>query len=466
MSPTGAGTQTDAPTESYYQDTDGGSDRELERPKLLVDEEKAKKYKSLRVRTISTVTLIVGFIGFVWAGHVPLLILLMTLQALSVKELFVIARVAQTDRKLPGFRAQQWYFFVIAEFFLMGRFIKNNLLVEVTSGPLLSKIFTWTLRRHTLVSFFLYMAGFVTFVLSLKKRMMMYQFSQFAWTHTIILVVVVPSSFLGSNLFEGIIWWMLPGMLVVANDIFAYLAGLFFGRTPLISLSPKKTVEGFTGGAIGAVVMGVVLSTVLARYKWMVCPRKDLSFGPLTCPTDEIYLYKRYTWNDLDEFTPDSVCEMLPVLLARLPGPLREAILGLGFTAMPIQVHAMFLALFASLIAPFGGFMASGFKRAFKVKDFGDTIPGHGGITDRFDCHVIMSVFMYVYWWTYISKPELSVGDVLSTTMRLGNTQQLELFVKLANLLVGEGLLPGRVMNALAPIIAQHGFSDGQSCPQ
>ena len=35
-----------------------------------------------------------------------------------------------------------------------------------------------------------------------------------------------------------------------------------------------------------------------------------------------------------------------------------------------------------------GGFFASGFKRAFELKDFGDTIPGHGGITDRFDCQV------------------------------------------------------------------------------
>jgi len=35
-----------------------------------------------------------------------------------------------------------------------------------------------------------------------------------------------------------------------------------------------------------------------------------------------------------------------------------------------------------------GGFCASGFKRAFRMKDFGDTIPGHGGVTDRFDCQV------------------------------------------------------------------------------
>jgi phosphatidate cytidylyltransferase len=33
-------------------------------------------------------------------------------------------------------------------------------------------------------------------------------------------------------------------------------------------------------------------------------------------------------------------------------------------------------------------FFASGFKRAFKIKDFGDSIPGHGGITDRMDCQV------------------------------------------------------------------------------
>ena len=45
--------------------------------------------------------------------------------------------------------------------------------------------------------------------------------------------------------------------------------------------------------------------------------------------------------------------------------------------------------MFASIIAPFGGFFASGFKRGFKIKDFGDSIPGHGGMTDRMDCQVM-----------------------------------------------------------------------------
>lgn len=42
--------------------------------------------------------------------------------------------------------------------------------------------------------------------------------------------------------------------------------------------------------------------------------------------------------------------------------------------------------LFASLIAPFGGFFASGLKRALQIKDFSNLIPGHGGVTDRLDC--------------------------------------------------------------------------------
>jgi phosphatidate cytidylyltransferase len=37
---------------------------------------------------------------------------------------------------------------------------------------------------------------------------------------------------------------------------------------------------------------------------------------------------------------------------------------------MPVQRHALAFGLFASIVAPFGGFFASGFKRAFKIKAY------------------------------------------------------------------------------------------------
>ena len=119
--------------------------------------------------------------------------------------------------------------------------------------------------------------GFILFVLSLQKGMYLYQFGQYAWTHMILMIVFVPSSFLISNIFQGIIWFLLPCSLIIINDMTAYLGGGFnayeefakvccdnvirigfcFGRTPLIKLSPKKTWEGFLFGFV---------CTVLASY--------------------------------------------------------------------------------------------------------------------------------------------------------------------------------------------------------
>ena len=99
-----------------------------------------------------------------------------------------------------------------------------------------------------------------------------------------------------------------------------------------------------------------------------------------------------------------------------------------------------------------GGFFASGFKRAFELKDFGDTIPGHGGITDRFDCQVLMAIFSSLYYWNYIHVEAPNIGNVLSEVLKLPNAQQLELFVRLGNLLVGEGLIPYDTLDTLPKI--------------
>lgn len=43
------------------------------------------------------------------------------------------------------------------------------------------------------------------------------------------------------------------------TDTFAYLAGFFFGKTPLTEISPKKTREGAIGGLIGAILLSLLL---------------------------------------------------------------------------------------------------------------------------------------------------------------------------------------------------------------
>lgn len=53
--------------------------------------------------------------------------------------------------------------------------------------------------------------------------------------------------------------FIVPVSMIVCNDVMAYMFGFFFGRTPLIQLSPKKTWEGFIGGGFSTVVFGIVV---------------------------------------------------------------------------------------------------------------------------------------------------------------------------------------------------------------
>ena len=102
----------------------------------------------------------------------------------------------------------------------------------------------------------------------------------------------------------------------------------------------------------------------------------------------------------LDIYKPQQICSntypKVSYILSFIPGGVEQMVCD-HFSWSQIQSHSIVLAAFASLIAPFYGFLGSAVKRAVGVKDFGDLFPGHGGMTDRFDCNFGMATFTYMY---------------------------------------------------------------------
>lgn len=65
-------------------------------------------------------------------------------------------------------------------------------------------------------------------------------------------------------------WVMIAYVFIIwANDVFAYLVGMSVGRHKLFErLSPKKSWEGFFGGLVGAVGVGLVAAHLMDGSLW------------------------------------------------------------------------------------------------------------------------------------------------------------------------------------------------------
>ncbi|KAM7183665.1 Cytidylyltransferase family domain containing protein [Naviculisporaceae sp. PSN 640] len=386
-------------------------------------EEKAAEYEKKKqnfiTRTLWTFVMIAGFFTALFMGHIYVLCIITYIQIVSFKEVIAISAVPSRERDLRPTKNLNWYWLASTMYFLYGEsciyYFKHIVLVDKVLLPLAT--------HHRFISFILYVLGFVFFVGSLKTGHLKFQFAQFGWTHMALFLIIVQSHFIINNVLEGLIWFFLPAALVITNDIFAYICGITFGRTQLIKLSPKKTVEGFVGAWIMTVLFGIFLTSLLIRSKYFICPATDLGaniFSSLECEPNPVFIPKTFTTPELFFLPPHTTFSV---------------------TLAPMQIHTFFWATFASLIAPFGGFFASGLKRTFRIKDFGHSIPGHGGMTDRMDCQFVMGLFAYLYYHSFIEFHQYNLGDVVQSAVTgLTTAQQIALVKQMSQYLVNQGV--------------------------
>lgn len=118
------------------------------------------------------------------------------------------------------------------------------------------------------------------------------------------------------------------------TDTFAYFVGSFAGKHKLCpEISPKKTVEGAVGGVLGCILTNVILYAVYENFIF----------------ESPVHNY------------------------------------------VPIVISSVIL----SIVGMCGDLTASLIKRNYGIKDFGNIIPGHGGIMDRFDSILFVTAAFY-----------------------------------------------------------------------
>jgi len=311
-------------------------------------------------------------------------------QTMCFREIVNVRYKEAKEKNIPYFRTWNWFVLFITFFFLYGQQVLGFFYHRLDS-----EIFQNLQRSHLGVSYTMYIMAFATFIFTLKKETLKYQFTQLAWTMMTLLLVVGQSHFMFNNAFEGLFWFVFPVSLIICNDSMAYFVGVFVGRKIItrrfLSISPNKTWEGFIGGGFFTVLWAWFFCGQLIQYNWIVCPHRDLYQDVSHCEPSYVFLPQEYP-------LPQQVSSLVHIS---------------SIIAAPIQFHAVIFAIAASLIAPLGGFFASGMKRAHGIKDFDSLIPGHGGITDRVDCQMVMALFTYVYYRTFIQPLTFNVVNLI-----------------------------------------------------
>jgi len=405
--------------------TGGSQGVETDQKKVAASE---SKFHKTMVRTVSTFVMIGLFAGIIYGGASYITLMVIALQILIFREL-VNVRYAryQSDKvtknaKVPLFRTLQYWWFLVGM-----TFVYTDFLTFFSRGRSEMVHTSMWMHRTPWICFLLFSSALLISILTLRpgKETIRYQMGHLAWTVVSLVMVCGQMFYAPRIIYMGMFWFVLPASLVVGNDVSAYVFGRLFGRTifssQFLAISPNKTWEGFLGAMLITFPLSYYLAGIAAQSKFLVCPTMELTLVPhqvYSCEPPAIFHEREYT---------------IPAVVVQVFG----GIVPPTWTCRPVQLHMLMVSLVASLIAPFGGFLASAIKRANGVKDFDSIIPGHGGFTDRFDCQMLMSLYVWMHYKSLVRAYEMPGEHVIRRFGMLDPADQARVFEQLQAMGIG-----------------------------
>lgn len=141
-------------------------------------------------------------------------------------------------------------------------------------------------------------------------------------------------------------------LITALTDIFAFAFGMKFGKHKMSpKISPKKSWEGAIAGTVIATIIASLFAIFYDVFPTYFNPNNDMTL--------------LVTFSSLGEL---SRAAQAPIIIV--------------------------ITLVASMLGQIGDLVASKFKRTYEIKDFSNIFPGHGGVLDRFDSALFVSMFL------------------------------------------------------------------------
>ena len=140
-------------------------------------------------------------------------------------------------------------------------------------------------------------------------------------------------------------------LISVFTDIFALISGKVLGKRFIYpSISPNKTLEG--------TLLGLMIPSFL-------------------------FIFSGYLFIEFEILGSEVFAEFLVI---------SQLIDSFGY------LISFFIILISSLASISGDLLASKAKRLMGIKDFGNLLPGHGGVLDRIDSHIICIPIFFIFY--------------------------------------------------------------------